>query len=151
MDNTCEIDGITYITADEPKGGGCKGCAGEKDSVLCNNFLDELGCYTHKIIWLKKEGSTVKATEVVTFDTGSPSEEITFTESQIAYLSEVFGIDATEEVLKVSDGFVKKSSKVWWKYQFGPEHVKASEHWDNIKAYPDVYSVKEPKYKVVYE
>jgi len=69
----------------------------------------------------------------------------------VNYLSEVFGIDATEEVLKVSDGFVKNSGMVWWKYQFGPEHVKASEHWDNIKACPDVYSVKEPTYKVVYE
>jgi hypothetical protein len=138
--NTCKIEGITYITADEPKGGGCKGCAGEKDSVLCRNFLDKLGCHTHKIIWLKKEDTVVKAIE-----------EITFTESQITYLSEVFGIDATEEVLTVSDGFVKKSGKVWWKYQFGPEHVEASKHWDNVKDCPDLYSVKEPTYKVVYE
>jgi hypothetical protein len=81
----------------------------------------------------------------------TPKEEITFTASQIKYLSEVFDVDATEEVLEVSDGFVKNSSKVWWKYEFGPEHVKASEHWDNIKDCPDLYSVKEPMYKVVYD
>ena len=78
-------------------------------------------------------------------------EEITFSSSQINYLSEVFGIDASEDVLKVSDGFVRKSSMVWWKHEFGPENVKVIEHLYNIKDYPELYSIKKPKYKVVYE
>jgi hypothetical protein len=126
---------------------GCKGCYFEQNE----------GCYSVKdcanIIWIKKEEPVVKTAEAVTFTNEQPSssENITFSSSQIAYLSEVFGIDATEEVLKVSDGFVKKSSMVWWKNNFGPVYEKASEHWDNIKDYPDAYSVKEPKYKVVYD
>jgi hypothetical protein len=153
MDNTCEIDGkvctvdeisncvvhgVTYVAVEDTY--ACDGCIAEHDRNLCESLLAHSNCSDESIIWIKKEEPVVKATEV-----------ITFTKEQVNYLSEVFGIDATEEVLKVSDGFVKNSGMVWWKYQFGPEHVKASEHWDNIKACPDVYSVKEPTYKVVYE
>jgi hypothetical protein len=125
----------------------CEGCYFEQ-----NNGCQSVVTCTD-IIWIKKEDTVVKAAEEITFtkEQTSSSENITFSSSQVKYLSEVFGIDATEEVLKVSDGFVKKSSKVWWKYEFGPEHVKALEYWDNIKDYPDLYSVKEPTYKVVYE
>jgi hypothetical protein len=132
---------------------GCSKCTAYKDPELCDELFEGSGNACTAIIWIKKEEPVVKATEATTFtkEQTSSSENITFSSSQIAYLSEVFGIDASEEVLKVSDGFVKKSSMVWWKYQFGPEHTKASEHWDNIKGYPDTYSVKEPKYKVVYE
>ena len=137
--NTCKIEEITYITTDEPKDGGCKGCAGETDSVLCSKLLDELNCYASQIIWIKQE------------DYVKQSEEITFTPEQINYLSEVFGIDASEEVLKVSDGFIRKSGMVWWKHAFGPENVKVIEHLYNIKDYPEFYSIKKPKYKVVYE
>jgi hypothetical protein len=132
---------------------GCNDCTAYNDPRLCNELHNGSGNECLGIVWIKKEDTVVKAAEEITFakEQTSSSENITFSSSQIAYLSEVFGIDATEEVLKVSDGFVKKSGKVWWKYQFGPEHAKASEHWDNIKGYPDLYSVKEPKYKVVYE
>jgi hypothetical protein len=130
----------------KPSDGSCEGCY----------FQDNTGCCSTPtcdyLIWIKKEDS-VKVTEEITFTPiqTSSSENITFSSSQIQYLSEVFGIDASEEVLKVSDGFVRKASVVWWKYQFGPENVKASEHWVNIKDYPEVYSIKEPKFKVVYE
>jgi hypothetical protein len=139
MNKTCEIDGAVYETRSELEEDSCKGCHAQYTRD-CHKLDEQVGCLEQQVIWIKKEEPAVKATEV-----------ITFTEPQVNYLSEVFGIDATEEVLKVSDGFVKNSSKIWWKYNFGPEHVKASEHWDNIKDYPDAYSVKEPKYKVVYD
>jgi hypothetical protein len=129
--NTFKIEGITYITTDEPIDGDCEGCAGEKDSVLCNSFLDELGCHTEEVTPAPAQASS--------------SENITFSSSQIEYLSEVFGIDASEDVLKVSDGFVKKSGTVW---RIIPKQYQAIDYWDNIKDNPEDYSINEPKFKV---
>jgi hypothetical protein len=140
--NTFKIEGITYITTDEPIDGDCEGCAGEKDSVLCNSFLDELGCHSAEVIWIKKE-STEEVTPAPA--QASSSENITFSSSQIEYLSEVFGIDASEDVLKVSDGFVKKSGTVW---RIIPKQYQAIDYWDNIKDNPEDYSINEPKFKV---
>lgn len=139
-----EYAGMTFES--KPSDGGCVGCYFDKNDG-CNTTP---GCAF--MIWIKKEDS-VKATEEITFtpEQTSPSENITFSSSQIKYLSEVFGIDASEEVLKVSDGFIRMSSQVWWKGANGPKNVKAIDHWDNIKDNPEAYSVKEPKYKVVYE
>lgn len=76
-----------------------------------------------------------------------------FTPEQIKELSTVFGIIPIfeqEESLPVSDGFVFKESKVWWKCQDGPEQCVAEEHWTNIRNYPDVYSIAVPKTKITY-
>lgn len=49
-----------------------------------------------------------------------------------------------EETLRVLDGRVCKSDKVWWHCQEEPELVLAKEDWDNIMRYPEVYSLAEP-------
>lgn len=71
-------------------------------------------------------------------------------EMQTALVNALFGYDLSKEVLLVLDGCVCKDSKVWWKGENGPDYVNADEHWRNIKEFPNIYSVKEPRYTVTY-
>ena len=50
----------------------------------------------------------------------------------------------------VSDGAVTLDCMVWWKSENGPVYELARKHADNIKGYPELYSIAEPKYKVTY-
>ena len=76
-----------------------------------------------------------------------------FTKEEIEELSQVFGIEiksSVEEILKVRDGCVSIDDMVWWHYNCGPELVKVSDHVENIKRYPDYYSIEEPAYTIKY-
>ena len=53
-------------------------------------------------------------------------------------------------VLEVSDGFVSKKSKCWWKSVDGPYVVSCEQDWDNIKQYPHLYSLEKPRFKLEY-
>jgi len=138
-----------YTTTGEGTNNSCNGCAGQYDTRLCEAFIDTVSCSSEQVIWIKSEKK--EAPEAVLTFTPSLSEKITFSSEQIKYLQQVFQIDVSQEVLPVKDGFVKKSDMVWWLGEFGPEEVLAEKEWSNIKGYPDAYSVKEPKYKIVYE
>lgn len=50
----------------------------------------------------------------------------------------------------VSDGAITPDCMVWWKSEDGPVHGLAREHEENIKDFPEFYSIAEPKYKVTY-
>lgn len=57
-----------------------------------------------------------------------------------------------DEILPVRDGFVVKGSKVWWHSESGPSEVVAGIlDWENIRKYPDCYSLQKPSYEVVYK
>ena len=76
-----------------------------------------------------------------------------FTKEQILELSTVFGILPIVDLgdtLPVSDGVVTKGDMVWWKSEDGPEHVLASNDWENIRRYPQYYSIEKPSYKIEY-
>ena len=135
----CQTDTL-YTTTKEYVVDTCEGCAGRTNLRLCNDFTDTVSCNAERVIWIKSE-------KKVTEPNGIP----TFTPEQITYLQQVFQIDATQEVLPVKDGFTKKGDTVWWRGECGPQQVLVEKDWDNIKSYPNVYSVKEPKYKIVYE
>lgn len=139
------IDGVQY---ESEIYSGCRKCVAYSNSDLCNKLYGGSGNDCKMIIWIKSEDSAN-----VHEDAHEDELKVVpaFTPSQTKYLQQVFQIDVTQEVLPVKDGFVKKGDTIWWRYQYGPENVKADEHWDNIKGYPDVYSIKEPKYKIVYE
>jgi hypothetical protein len=81
---------------------GCSECTAYNDPELYDELHQGSDNDCSGIIWIKKEDTIVKAAEAITFtkEQTSSSENITFSSSQIKYLSEVFGIDATEEVLK---------------------------------------------------
>lgn len=74
-----------------------------------------------------------------------------FTEEQLKELETVFGLKR-EESLPVRDGRVTRDSMVWWRGAKGPEQVRADSgtHWHNISAYPDVYQLAQPVYRVEY-
>ena len=71
-------------------------------------------------------------------------------EMQAALVKQQFNVDISKYILPVSDGCVCEESMVWWKGECGPQFVSASTYWYNIKDYPNVYSVKEPRYTVTY-
>ena len=75
-----------------------------------------------------------------------------FTEEQLNEIGAYFGLTPVE-TLPVRDGRVSKTCKVWWRGEYGPEHVCADEqdHWQNIRNYPDAYQIKKPVTRVVYE
>lgn len=131
-----------YETTKEDVADSCYGCAGRSNSRLCDAFISELCCSQERVIWIKSEK--------ITFSTDQSSQKITFSSEQIKYLQEVFQIDVTQEVLPVKDGFVKKGDTIWWECEDGPEEVKAEKDWDNIKEFPQYYSIKEPRYRIVY-
>lgn len=60
----------------------------------------------------------------------------------------------TSSVLfKVRDGWVTADQQVWWWSEEGPQACNAGDldHARNMREYPDVYSIKEPSYRIVYE
>lgn len=71
-----------------------------------------------------------------------------FTEEQLQELETLYGLQR-KDTLPIKDGYVSKTSKVWWRGANGPEHVKAEEHWDNIQKYPQLYSFIRPK--IIYQ
>lgn len=78
-----------------------------------------------------------------------------FTPEQLEFLSSHFNISVEDiekehkKTIRVSDGWVESDDGVWWKHERGPEKVVVQEHLDNIKEFPDVYSIKEPEYVMV--
>ena len=73
-----------------------------------------------------------------------------FTDEQIAELALVFGL-MPRTGLPVRDGRVTQTCMVWWRSETGPEHVQASEHWDNIQRHPSAYQLAKPTIaRVVY-
>lgn len=72
-----------------------------------------------------------------------------FTEEQLQELETVFGLTRTGETLPVKDGVVRKDTLVWWRGNDGPDQVVARKDWENIRAYPELYSLKRPKIKYV--
>ena len=76
-----------------------------------------------------------------------------FTKEQIEELSQVFGIEiksTLEEKFKVSDGYISIEDLVWWHGDSGPQYGKAGPQIENIKKYPEYYSIEEPEYTVEY-
>jgi len=73
-----------------------------------------------------------------------------FTEEQLNEIATVFGLARRTNLLKVSDGYVSLCDKVWWHRDSGPMHQEARFHTENIKNFPELYSIKEPKTKVTY-
>ena len=76
-----------------------------------------------------------------------------FTKEEIEELSQVFGIEiksSVEEMLKIRDGYVSLDDMVWWHSNEGPKYDKVSIQIENIKRYPEYYSIEEPAYTVKY-
>ena len=73
-----------------------------------------------------------------------------FTEEQLQELETIFNLKRNTEVMGVRDGFVTKNRMLWWRYVSGPQYVNSTEHWDNIKEYPKLYSIGEPKTTITY-
>ena len=76
-----------------------------------------------------------------------------FSEEQLSELETIFGLKRVEETLPVRDGVVSKGSMVWWRCNYGPEHVLASQscHWENIRKYPQAYQLQKPQVQVIYK
>lgn len=74
-----------------------------------------------------------------------------FSEEQIRELELVFGISRVpdSDLIKVRDGVIKKGHPVWWRNVDGPEEVDSVKHWENIKKFPDVYSICRPRIEYV--
>lgn len=68
-----------------------------------------------------------------------------FTEKQKQHLKEWYGIIINEDLIELKDGLINHESFVWWKADDGPEKVKAKDHFDNIRHYPQFYSLSKPK------
>ena len=69
------------------------------------------------------------------------------TQEQLQQIAKEFGLKFValpDNMLKISDGVCSNIDKVWWKCKTGPELVKASEHWDNMQSYPNVYCIEKP-------
>ncbi|MNK29184.1 hypothetical protein D3C87_475750 [compost metagenome] len=76
-----------------------------------------------------------------------------FNEEQLRELETVFGLVRAKDTLPIKDGVIARGDKVWWRGECGPEHLTADDtsgNWDNIKAYPDIYSHKRPYFRVEY-
>lgn len=77
-----------------------------------------------------------------------------FTKEQLQEMETRYGLKAVyDEILEVRDGVVNKDSMVWWRCEHGPEYVRASSsnHWENIRNYPNAYQLAEPDYKITYK
>ena len=75
-----------------------------------------------------------------------------FTESQLNELATAFGLKRVE-TLPVKDGRVARGETIWWRSAEGPIEVVADEldgNWQNIGAYPELYSRKKPRTRVQY-
>ena len=76
-----------------------------------------------------------------------------FTKEEIEELSQVFGIEIKsnlEEKFKVLDGYISIEDMVWWHSNEGPKYGKAGPQIENIKEYPEYYSIEEPEYTIEY-
>lgn len=73
------------------------------------------------------------------------------TVEDLKQIAEVFGLDMPNTI-KVKDGYVKATDKVWWWAEEGPQFVSLTDHThlSNVKDYPEVYSINRPAYKVEY-
>lgn len=74
-----------------------------------------------------------------------------FTDEQLAEIGMHFGLKPAAECLPVRDGRIYKGAPVWWRAEDGPQEVisDSHDHWDNIRRYPECYSIAQPK--VVYK
>jgi len=76
-----------------------------------------------------------------------------FTKEEIEELSQVFGIEVKfnqKDYFKVRDGYVSLDDMVWWHGNEGPEYDKVSVQIENIKSYPEYYSIEKPEYTIGY-
>jgi hypothetical protein len=82
-----------------------------------------------------------------------------FTPDQLIEIATVFSLSldkinlSSKEYATIRDGnVIKKGDSVWWRSSNGPELVISSKdtHWDNIKNYPDLYQLTEPKTEIIY-
>lgn len=77
-----------------------------------------------------------------------------FSAEQLKYLQDNFGMILKGEycnILPIRDGFVRKEDAVWWHGINGPEQIIwAGDDWENIRRFPEVYSIARPKYKIKY-
>jgi hypothetical protein len=70
------------------------------------------------------------------------------------YLSQVKKLDSTPTIcqyhsvgtFRVRDGYIAPDAKVWWLSDRGPELVIAKNDAENIKEFPELYSVCRPTY-----
>jgi hypothetical protein len=71
------------------------------------------------------------------------------TKEELEQVAIHFGVQPalTAEQIRISDGIASIYQNVWWKASNGPEYVslQASNHLQNAKSYPDVYSIDKPK------
>ena len=72
-----------------------------------------------------------------------------FTESQLRELETVFNLTRVK-TLPVKDGRVSATQQIWWRSAEGPKRDIARVHWENIKEFPELYSLAEPKYTIQY-
>jgi hypothetical protein len=82
-----------------------------------------------------------------------------FTPDQLIEIATVFSLSldkinlSSKEYATIRDGnVIKKGDSVWWRSSNGPELVISSKdnHWGNIKNYPDLYQLTEPKTEIIY-
>jgi hypothetical protein len=71
------------------------------------------------------------------------------TDEQLDQIAQVFNLNR-KATIKVRDGFIAPDDMVWWWSENRPEKVIASRHLENIKEFPNVYSIKEPRTKIIY-
>ena len=70
-----------------------------------------------------------------------------FSEADLKELEAVFEIKRRNpaDVAVIRDATITRGQLVWWRGEYGPEHVLSDQHWDNIKEYPQLYSVTRPR------
>jgi len=69
------------------------------------------------------------------------------TREQLDQIGKEFGLMPIAESIQVRDGIVYKGDMVWWRNEKCPEYVNSANDWFNIKKYPDVYQLDQPKVK----
>jgi hypothetical protein len=47
---TCEVDGVVYVSSPESAAGNCVGCAADDDQELCNDL--PMTCVGQRIVWV---------------------------------------------------------------------------------------------------
>lgn len=71
------------------------------------------------------------------------------TNEQLDQIAQVFGIQR-KATIKIRDGYVSLTDKVWWRSADGPQQVVAGNHLINIGEYPGLYSIQKPEIKITY-
>lgn len=71
------------------------------------------------------------------------------TEAQIEQIAKTFGLKKVK-TYPVKDGEVTEEDQVWWHAEVGPQLVTVKEHKNNLTRYPMIYSIRQPKTKVIY-